>query len=102
MCGLYLKRFKIMLATCASLLVVKIGYVMCGVSNFTMFKTPIACIALGTFYFFFHHIFFKPETELIVAWLSWSLHPLLVYIWYIGRVTSMKAIQAPVETSASE
>ena len=47
MCGLYLKRFKIMLATCASLLVVKIGYVMCGVSNFTMFKTPIACIALG-------------------------------------------------------
>jgi hypothetical protein len=23
--------------------------------------------------------FFKPETELVVAWLRWSLHPLLVY-----------------------
>ena len=38
-------------------------------------------------------IFFKPETELVVAWLRWSLHPLYPYI---GRMTSMKAIQAPV------
>jgi hypothetical protein len=44
----------------------------------------------------FFNIFFKPETELVVAWLCWSLHPLLVV--YIGRVTSMKAIQAPVDT----
>jgi hypothetical protein len=27
----------------------------------------------------FFNIFFKPETELVVAWLRWSLHPLLVY-----------------------
>ena len=27
----------------------------------------------------FLNIFFKPETELVVAWLRWSLHPLLLY-----------------------
>ena len=26
--------------------------------------------------------FFKTETELVVAWLRWSLHPLLVYMVY--------------------
>jgi hypothetical protein len=35
----------------------------------------------------FFNIFFKPETELVVAWLRWSLHPLLVYRVY-RRVTS--------------
>ena len=39
----------------------------------------------------FFNIFLKPETELAVACLRWSLHPLLIYM------TSMKAIQAPVE-----
>jgi hypothetical protein len=30
----------------------------------------------------FFNIFFKPETELVVVWLRWSLHPLLVYRVY--------------------
>jgi len=30
-------------------------------------------------------MFFKPETELVVAWLRWSLHPLLVYRVYRPR-----------------
>jgi hypothetical protein len=30
----------------------------------------------------FFIIFFQPETELVVAWLRWSLHPLLVYMVY--------------------
>ena len=33
----------------------------------------------------FLNIFFKPETELVVAWLRWSLHPLLVYMVYRPR-----------------
>jgi hypothetical protein len=33
----------------------------------------------------FFNIFFKPETELVVAWLRWSLHPLLVYMVYRPR-----------------
>ena len=33
----------------------------------------------------FFYIFFKPETELVVAWLRWSLHPLLVYMVYRPR-----------------
>jgi hypothetical protein len=33
----------------------------------------------------FFIIFFKPETELVVAWLRWSLHPLLVYMVYRPR-----------------
>jgi hypothetical protein len=30
----------------------------------------------------FFNIFFKPETELVVVLLRWSLHPLLVYMVY--------------------
>ena len=33
----------------------------------------------------FFNIFFKPETELVVAWLRWSLHPLLVYMVHRPR-----------------
>ena len=33
----------------------------------------------------FFNIFFKPETELVVAWLRWSLHPLLVCMVYRPR-----------------
>jgi len=33
----------------------------------------------------FFYIFFKPETELVVVWLRWSLHPLLVYMVYRPR-----------------
>ena len=35
------------------------------------------CLNVG-----FFNIFFKPETELVVALLRWSLHPLLVYMVY--------------------
>jgi hypothetical protein len=31
------------------------------------------------------YIFFKSETELVVAWLRWSLHPLLVYMVHVYR-----------------
>jgi hypothetical protein len=30
----------------------------------------------------FFNILFKPETELVVVLLRWSLHPLLVYMVY--------------------
>ena len=33
----------------------------------------------------FFNIFFKPETEVVVAWICWSLHPLLVYMVYRPR-----------------